>query len=189
MPTKTSLSIKSKSYADDTKTVTDNISYVNPNISNATALELAQRLNALTKNSYQTANRIDTTELTGGKTPITITSILVANTNIDVVDNVANVTLTTAQLNSYGAFGVVVGGTFVSSMNEMPIWESTTSDMRQFNWSASGTGTGNNNRLTCTIYLTAGKVAQQGTGHLYVPESDSFGELNLDINYTITEET
>jgi len=189
VPTKTSLSIKSRSYADDKKTVTDNISYVNPNISNATALELAQRLNALTKNSYWTANRIDTTELTGGKTPITITSISVANTNFELVNNVANVTLTTAQLNSYGAFGVVVGGTFVSAINDMPKWESTTSEMRQINWSAAGTGTGNNNRLICTIYLTAGKVAQTGTGHLYVPESDSFGELNIDINYTITEET
>lgn len=188
MPTKTSLSIKSRSYADDKKTVTDNISYVNPNISNATALELAQRLNAFTKNSYQTTNRIDTTELTGGKTPITLTKITAANISFDVVDNVANITLTTAQLTNSNQFIVITSGTFVGNMNDIPKWTSTTSEMRQFHWAGTGLPTDNNNRLSCYIYLNE-TGPQQGTGHLYVPESESFGELNLDINFTITEET
>lgn len=59
----TKLSIKSTSYADEKKTVTDNINYVNPNISNNTAIELAQRLSALTKNSYKSTEKIETTEL------------------------------------------------------------------------------------------------------------------------------
>lgn len=63
MSTNTKLAIKSKSYADDKKTVTNTINYVNPNISNETALTLAQRFNALTKNSYQSTEKIETTEI------------------------------------------------------------------------------------------------------------------------------
>lgn len=63
MSTNVKLSIKSSNYYDDKKTVTDTINYVNPNLDNSKALELAQRLNALTLNSYRSTNKIETTEL------------------------------------------------------------------------------------------------------------------------------
>lgn len=61
MSTNTKLSIKSKDPYN--KNVTDTINYVNPNISRNTALELAQKINALTNNSYQQTEKIETTEL------------------------------------------------------------------------------------------------------------------------------
>lgn len=185
MPTKQTNLIFYSTDANNKK-VKNTISYVNPEISNQTALELTQQVANLTTDTYQSTDRVDTQTITQ-KTPITVTSISVANSTVTVENGVANFTLTTAQLNSYSAFSVVVGGVFVSSMNQMPVWSSTTSEMRQYNWSASGTGTGNNNRLTVTIYLTEGSIAQTGTGRLTIPESEAYGELNLDLNFTITE--
>lgn len=174
------------STSSDNKKVSNTISYVNPNISNNTALELTSRIAALTNDSYLSTERVDRTELTGSKTPITITSILAGGQTVTVTDNVANVTLTTAQVQS-GSFSVTIGGAFVAVLKCIPIWIATDSDMRQFAWAGTGVGTGYNNRITCTIYLNQGAVAQTGTGHLFVPESDTFGELNLQINYTIQE--
>lgn len=59
----TNLRIKSTSSFDGKSTVTDTISYVNPNLSDANAKLLAQRINALTKNSYKETDRIDTRNL------------------------------------------------------------------------------------------------------------------------------
>lgn len=61
MPTNSAISIESLN--NDNKKVTNKISYVNPNLSNAKALELAQKIAALTTDSYQKADRIDTTNL------------------------------------------------------------------------------------------------------------------------------
>ena len=60
MPTKTTLTINS---TYDGKKVTDNINYVNPNISDANALLFAQKINALTNNTYASADRTDKREL------------------------------------------------------------------------------------------------------------------------------
>lgn len=61
MPIKTTISIISKN--DQLKKVTDNITYVNPNINNDVALQLAQKVNALTNNTYESTERTDVTEL------------------------------------------------------------------------------------------------------------------------------
>lgn len=61
MPIKTTISIISKN--DQLKKVTDNITYVNPNISNDVALQLAKKVNALTNNTYESTERTDVTEL------------------------------------------------------------------------------------------------------------------------------
>lgn len=47
----------------DNKKVSNTISYVNPNLSNATALEFAKKINALTKNSYQSTEKVDRIDL------------------------------------------------------------------------------------------------------------------------------
>ena len=59
----TNLRIKSISNADGKSTVTDNITYVNPNLSDANAKLLAMKVNALTLNAYETTERIDTRDL------------------------------------------------------------------------------------------------------------------------------
>lgn len=174
------------STGSDNKKVSNTISYVNPNISNNTALELTGRIAALTTDSYLSTERVDRTELTGSKTPITLTSITISGQTITITDNVANVTLTTAQVQN-GTFTITIGGAFVAVLKCMPTWIATESEMRQFSWAGTGVGTGYNNRITCTIYLTQGAVVQTGTGHLSIPESDTFGELNLQVNYTIQE--
>lgn len=61
MPTKTTISIISKNA--QLKKVTDNINYVNPNISDAVALQLAQKINALTDNTYENTERTDKRDL------------------------------------------------------------------------------------------------------------------------------
>lgn len=70
----TNLRIKSISNADDKTKVIDNITYVNPNLSDANAKLLAMKINALTKNAYDTTERIDTRDLdTDSKTDRTLT--------------------------------------------------------------------------------------------------------------------
>lgn len=59
----TNLRIKSISNADGKTKVTDNITYVNPNLSDANAKLLAMKINALTLNAYDTTERIDTRDL------------------------------------------------------------------------------------------------------------------------------
>lgn len=45
------------------KKVSNTISYVNPNLNNATALEFAKKINGLTKNSYLSTEKVDKIEL------------------------------------------------------------------------------------------------------------------------------
>lgn len=71
MPTKTTITINS---TNDGKKVTDNINYVNPNISDANALLLAQKINALTNNTYASTDRTDKRNLSD-ITPRTFTDI------------------------------------------------------------------------------------------------------------------
>lgn len=56
MPTKTDIIINATDA--NNKKVTNTISYVNPNLSDNTALTLAQKFNALTTNSYQSTEKI-----------------------------------------------------------------------------------------------------------------------------------
>lgn len=96
----TNLRIKSISNADGKSTVTDNITYVNPNLSDANAKLLAMKINALTLNAYETTERIDTRDLS-------------TDSKIDY-----NVDLKTTSMNaSTGASEVVVISTDINSVN------------------------------------------------------------------------
>lgn len=84
----TNLRIKSISNADDKTKVIDNITYVNPNLSDANAKLLAMKINALTKNAYDTTERIDTRDLdTDSKTDRTLT-LKIQNTQTGTTANV-----------------------------------------------------------------------------------------------------
>ncbi len=61
MPTNTKLTINTLSSATGKK-VTNNISYVNPNITNAQAVTFGNMLTDLTKDEYQSTTRTDTTD-------------------------------------------------------------------------------------------------------------------------------
>lgn len=60
--TKTDLTITATDSMTDKKT-TSKITYVNPNITTAQALDLAKSINYLTKDSYVSTTRTDTTIL------------------------------------------------------------------------------------------------------------------------------
>lgn len=91
----TNLRIKSISNADGKSTVTDNITYVNPNLSDANAKLLAMKINALTLNAYDTTERIDTRDLdTDSKTDRTLTLKI---QNAQTSTSAANVTLDLSQ--------------------------------------------------------------------------------------------
>lgn len=166
------------------KSITD----INPEASSNELINFASSIINLTNQSYDKTIRIDKKELSDTKTPINLTTIAVNSTSTEVINNTITINLTVNQLNSYGAFALVIGGIFVSALNDFPILKSKTVELRQISWSAAGTGTGNNNRLTCTIYLIAGKVAESGTFTLTIPESDSYQSYTLTANYNITEE-
>ena len=60
MPTRTDLTITSTNHSDANKKVTNKINYVNPNITNQQAVTLANMFVDLTKDTYQSTTRTDT---------------------------------------------------------------------------------------------------------------------------------
>ena len=90
----TNLRIKSISNEDGKSTVTDNITYVNPNLSDANAKLLAMKINALTKNAYDTTERIDTRDLdTDSKTDRTLTLTLGGTYTFDLTQDSIDIPL------------------------------------------------------------------------------------------------
>lgn len=76
MPDSTSLVINA--IDANNKKVSNNITYVNPNISNNTAVELAQRISALSSDSYQSTTRVDKTNVDTTKPARTISDVRIA---------------------------------------------------------------------------------------------------------------
>lgn len=110
----TNLRIKSISNADGKTKVTDNITYVNPNLSDANAKLLAMKINDLTLNAYDTTERIDTRDLsTDSKLDY---NAVISTTKIDastgnngfgaIGNDVTNVDLNVAPLASGGTINL-----------------------------------------------------------------------------------
>lgn len=110
----TNLRIKSISNADGKSTVTDNITYVNPNLSDANAKLLAMKINALTLNAYDTTERIDTRDLDSDSKLDYSTSISTTKLNTStgtndfgaIADDVTSVNLNVTPLASGGTINV-----------------------------------------------------------------------------------
>lgn len=62
MSTRTDLTITSTNHNDASKKVTNKVNYVNPNITNQQAVTLANMFADLTKDTYQSTTRTDTTD-------------------------------------------------------------------------------------------------------------------------------
>ena len=62
MSTRTDLTITSTSHSDANKKVTNKVNYVNPNITNQQAVTLANMFVDLTKDTYQSTTRTDTSD-------------------------------------------------------------------------------------------------------------------------------
>lgn len=62
MSTRTDLTITSTSHSDANKKVTNKVNYVNPNITNQQAVTLANMFTDLTKDTYQSTTRTDTSD-------------------------------------------------------------------------------------------------------------------------------
>lgn len=186
MPTKTNIIINSLDA--NNKKVSNTISYVNPNISNNVAVELAQRIASLTNDSYSSAERVDRTEITSvTKTPTTFSAFKIQNQDATVDGDNVSITLTVNQTGSGGYIDL----TFVTnSMNEwqsFPKWQSNTSAFITLQWSIVYSGSGQQNQIRVRIIPTAGKVAQTITGILTLPETNSYEKKDLNITITLTE--
>lgn len=114
----TNLRIKSISNADGKSKVTDNITYVNPNLSDANAKLLAMKINALTLNAYDTTERIDTRDLdTDSKIDYSVviqTAKLNTSTGANefgtIADDVVNIDLNVTPFASGGNINVRLRG-------------------------------------------------------------------------------
>lgn len=160
---------------------------VNPAAATGRLKTWAQMGVNLSKDSYVKTVRIDETDCDEQKTPLEITNVAIGGQSFNVVDGVCNVNLTTSQVVSNGSISMVIGGVFVSYLNEVPVWTSDDSEVRSFTVSRAGTGTGNNNRLTLVVFFTAGRVAQSNSAHLLIPASETYDEDHIQFNFTITE--
>lgn len=198
----TKLSIKSRSYADDKKTVTDNINYVNPTISNGTAIELAQRLNALTKNSYKSTEKIDTTEL---DTLTPERSIVISTThwdnaqNANVVTPISNTSneVTAKVTSADSAFTIAVRLTNMTlTGNYAPYWRDVTcSDSTvQVNFPRLSYYT--EDFATASLQKVWGMDLEAKptkpctiTGTICIPPSDDYDGYERTLTYTLEERT
>lgn len=190
MAANTKLSIKSTNYADDKKTVTDTINYVNPNISNATALELAQRLNALTNNSYQRTEKIQTTELDSiVKQTRTLRDFTIRKGNSaspyetfirNQQTGVYEVTIPAIYLvNAYSAIWFSTqGDEFKEPPFIFPCWRSETSNTTYAIWQQ------NSFQIRIVMNDQTTTVVE---GQLVIPETNEFYETTIDFKITLTE--
>lgn len=192
MSTNTKLSVKSASYLDDKKTVTNTINYINPNLSDEKALELGQRMNALTLNTYKSTSKIETTELdTSTKYPYPITSMDYVQYNPTAYPNInlenPAINLSTSRLNSSNTFLIRIITPFLGTA---PI---VTFDSN--NWVASSVQYGltgqsgiANNTWTIKIATEQATVqAEQTTCHIHFHPVENYKAFDIDIPFIITE--
>lgn len=190
MSANTKLSIKSTSYADSKKTVTDTINYVNPNISNATALELAQRLNALTNNSYKQTEKIQTTELDS-----IIKQTRTFGTFSIHKGNSATPSATFVRNQQTGVYEVTVPTNYLVSSNStiwfstqgnefeeppfiFPCWRSETSYMNYAIWEV---------RYFKIQIVMNNQSTRLVEGQLFIPETDDFYQTTIDFKITLED--
>lgn len=104
MPTNTSLIINATDI--NNKKTSNTINYVNPSISNNTALELAQRINALTNDTYQSTTRVDKEEIDSSikrqRNIDTISYVSGGSTPFTIDGNKATINLKPSDVNGYG---------------------------------------------------------------------------------------
>lgn len=204
MPAKsTSIVINALGGTDGKTKVKNTISYVNPAISDSVALELGQRVSALTTDSYQTTNRVDTIELDTASNPHPITELWMftnaggaAKTTISL--DTKTLALRTNQFlvssapegflyripffvtTPYDGSAPVVTGSSTDSQTEFIYYGNAynfdySTDARQRNaWSIE--------------FRFSQLVAQTITLHVKLPRSDTYSETEFDLTFNITAE-
>lgn len=199
MSTNTKLTIKSRSYADDKKTVSNTINYVNPNISNQTALQLAQRINALTLNSYKSTDKIETTELDsiipkGARTFNSFTYTKTVDGTAQSIEVPADgiINITTSEIRNK-QINFTIGMTFDGEAPEMEDVSSTSNaNLAQISYAWLGYSSQINN--WSIIFATHADYGQRQditagviSFNLHFDETDEFAAYNKSITVNITE--
>ncbi len=109
MPTRTTITINETDA--NGKKVTNNITYVNPEITDANALILAQKISSLTTNTYESTERTDKKIVTITPRQFSTVTYVYANPNYSVAEipNDGIINLTTAQLYNKKTIGFDFG--------------------------------------------------------------------------------
>lgn len=193
MSTNTKLTIKSTSYADDKKTVSNTINYVNPNLDNSTALELAQRMNALTLNTYKSTDKIETIELDSiiPKADRTLSSISIraSSGSISIVtptliDGVYTASLSTSQITqSFFSIWFAFTTTYADSIIILPYWTTEGDSNSPY---AVWLRQGSQDTFQMRVSLTSA-TAQVVEGSFTFPESQNYKAEVFKFEITITE--
>lgn len=187
MSTNTKLSIKSTNYADEKKTVTDTINYVNPNISNATALELAQRLSALTMNSYKSTEKIETTELDSiiPKAQRTVSQVVLRKAinqsptlNLTLENDKYICTISKAEYTLNAAFALSIATT--GNLNPITLPKFTLENATFADYFIAS-------NLSVQYKINFTEEATLITGTVKFPEDSTYEELTINLEITLTE--
>lgn len=186
MSTKTDIIINS--FNADNKKTSDTISYVNPDISNNVALELAQRINSLTDNTYSSTERVDRTEL-GTIKPARL-GTFTANAYVDGatvndtdITDLAEFTMdvtkcATVKNNTRHTFNINFNASGVNKGTKLyPAF--LTSDADNFTPNYSATWASSDSYSTGFVFTCAlhQKIAQDITLTLHIPETEDYAAL------------
>lgn len=193
MPTNTSLIINATDI--NNKKTSNTINYVNPSISNNTALELAQRINALTNDTYQSTTRVDKEEIDSSikrQRNITAITYLSGALPFTIDGNKATINLKPSSVNGYGS-NTLRYWTYLHSAdfnNQQWVIPKITDTSFQGSLTISAEAPSNGNArigasLNTSETPTPGDVI---TYKLTLPEDEQFLEQTYDVTFNIIEE-
>ena len=187
---KTDLTITTTS-ATDNKKVTNKISYVNPNLSNNQAIELAQAITNLTTDSYLKTTRTDTTECDETKIPRIISSVgSLTGATITLEGGVYKIQIPQASITTNPKSITV--NIYSAQFNPLPIYTprianlQITGGFKFYSWRME-LRTSSNPTVTC--YFTQANTPEVGetvNGTIIVPADENYAELDIPFEITVT---
>lgn len=188
---KTDLTITTTS-ATDNKKVTNKISYVNPNLSNNQAIELAQAITNLTTDSYSKTTRTDTTECDETKIPRVISSVIsVTGSTVTLEGGVYKIQAPQSSMTTGNPRALTIN-VDSAQFNPLPIYTPRLADVqitggfKFYSWRLELRNSGNP-RISC--YFTQANTPEVGetvNGTIIVPADENFAELDIPFEITVT---
>lgn len=188
MQAKTDLTINATNQLG--KKVSNKISYVNNNITNSQAVQLATMINGLTNNTYSSTTKTQQTTCDATGTLAQITGIRIGTDNLTLTEGVFTGTIPVSAINNKKMFVVnlVTASSLPSQMfSAQPPYLMTDQEntyITNYAIQRAYTGSGQSGGISLTIGDNAGQTAHTLTASLIFPASEYFDETEIKLSIT-----
>ena len=188
MQAKTDLTINATNQLG--KKVSNKISYVNNNITNSQAVQLATMINGLTNNTYSSTTKTQQTTCDATGTLAQITGIRIGTDNLTLTEGVFTGTISTSAINNKKMFvmNLVTASSLPSQMfSSQPPYLMTDQEntyVTNYSIQRAYPGSGQSGGISLTIGDNAGQTAHTLTGSLIFPASEYYDETEVKFSIT-----